>query len=86
MRDFIKEFPKHIDHAINIAENAKISIKAKKINNILISAQGGSSIAGVMIKNIFNNNLSIPIIINQDYKIPKFVDDKTAKTDKMFLI
>ena len=77
MRDFIKEFPKHIDHAIKIAEEAQIFINTRKINNILISAQGGSSIAGVMIKNIFNNNLSVPIIINQDYKIPKFVDDKT---------
>ncbi|MAQ32007.1 MAG: bifunctional phosphoglucose/phosphomannose isomerase [Flavobacteriales bacterium] len=77
MRDFIKEFPKHIAHAIQIAEETQLIISNNEIKNILISAQGGSSIAGVMIKNIFNNKLSIPIFINQDYKIPEFVNDKT---------
>ena len=77
MKIHIKKFPNHIENAIEIADKSVSQFNLNDISNIIISGQGGSGIAGRIVKNIFYNKISIPIIINQDYKIPKFANDKT---------
>ncbi|RPG58295.1 MAG: bifunctional phosphoglucose/phosphomannose isomerase [Flavobacteriales bacterium TMED191] len=77
MKTFIKDFPNHIENAIKIADKSVSKFTLNDISNVIISGQGGSGIAGCIVRNIFYNKISIPIIINQDYKIPKFADDKT---------
>ena len=77
MKTFIKDFPNHIEDAIKIADKLVNKFTLNDISNVIISGQGGSGIAGCIVRNIFYNKISIPIIINQDYKIPKFADDKT---------
>ena len=77
MKIHIKQFPNHIANAIEIADKSVSQFNLNGISNIVISGQGGSGIAGSIVKNIFYNKISIPIIINQDYKIPNFVNDKT---------
>ena len=77
MKTYIKEFPNHIEKAIGIADKYVGQFNLNNISNIIISGQGGSGIAGCIVKNIFYNKISIPIIINQDYKIPNFANDKT---------
>lgn len=75
MRKFINAFPSHITRAIEIAKNIKF--EHQNINNIVISGQGGSAIGGIIAKNISNQYSKIPIIINQDYKVPNFLDKNT---------
>ena len=77
MKTYIKEFPNHIENAIGIADKFVGQFNLNHVSNIIISGQGGSGIAGCIVKNIFYNKISIPIIINQDYKIPNFANDKT---------
>ena len=77
MKIHIKKFPNHIENAIKIADKSVSQFNLNGISNIVINGQGGSGIAGSIVKNIFYNKISIPIIINQDYKIPKFANDKT---------
>lgn len=77
MQNYIEKFPDHILDAINIAEKATLNIKFSNISNIVISGQGGSGISGIIAQNIFNTKSSVPIVINQDYKIPSFVGEKT---------
>ena len=75
MRDFIEAFPLHIVEAIDIAKNIKLEYQ--KINNIVISGQGGSAIGGIISKNISQHYSSVPVIINQDYKTPHFINKNT---------
>jgi len=77
MRDYIKKFPKHIEHAIEIYESIDLCHGSSDVENIVISGQGGSAIGGVIIKNLLRDTLSVPIIVNQDYSIPSFVNNKT---------
>jgi glucose/mannose-6-phosphate isomerase len=52
-------------------------IDINEINNIIISGLGGSAISGDLIRNYLNTELSIPIIINRNYNLPKFADQNT---------
>jgi len=77
MKDYIRNFPNQIKKACEIATKIDLGDKFNDINNIVISGQGGSGIGGVIAKNLLQPYCSIPIIINQDYKIPAFVNEKT---------
>ena len=77
MKEFVKSFPKHITHALNISHDIRIDIDSSKIDNIVIIGQGGSAIGGVIVKNLLKEKISIPILVNQDYQIPYFVNNRT---------
>ncbi|MAZ58113.1 MAG: bifunctional phosphoglucose/phosphomannose isomerase [Flavobacteriales bacterium] len=80
MRDFIKEFPNHITDALHISESLSLYEKyflKQTFSNIVISGQGGSAIGGVIIKDLLQDYIQIPIIVNKDYSIPAFINKNT---------
>ena len=80
MRDFIKEFPNHITHALQISESLSVHEKfflKQRFYNIVISGQGGSAIGGVIVKDLVQDDVHIPIIVNKDYSIPSFINKNT---------
>lgn len=77
MFDMIYHFPDNCEEAINIARNAIRGVKFHKILNIVISGMGGSAIGGDLVRMLTLNRSLIPIIINRDYGMPAFVDEKT---------
>lgn len=44
---------------------------------LILGTGGGSSIAGALLTSLFFDHLRIPVIINQGYNIPAFVDSNT---------
>ena len=77
MKELVSSFPQHISEAIQIANTIESHINYSNIDNILIAGQGGSAIGGLIAKNLLKDELSIPLLVNQDYKIPNFVNDRT---------
>jgi glucose/mannose-6-phosphate isomerase len=76
--EVIKNFPDQISEAVKIGKNLKINAILKEtINDIVISGLGGSAIGGDLIKNLLKDKINIPIIVNRDYFLPKFVNEKT---------
>lgn len=55
----------------------ELNFKAEQIKNIVITGLGGSAIAGDLIKNFLKDELKIPLHINRNYFLPKFVDKDT---------
>lgn len=47
------------------------------IENIVICGMGGSRFPGIIIKELFKESLKKPIIINDNYTLPYFVNEKT---------
>ena len=67
---------KQIEFAWN--NQIKISrINASEISNIIISGLGGSAISADLIKNFLCNEISIPLLINRNYNLPKFAGKNT---------
>ena len=80
MRTLIKSFPEHITDALQISKSLlehECDILNHGITNIVISGQGGSAIGGVIVKDLIQNYLHLPIIINKNYDIPSFINKNT---------
>jgi len=52
-------------------------INSIEIKNIVISGLGGSAISADLIKNFLGNELSVPVVVNRNYLLPKFADSNT---------
>ena len=76
MKNLVENFPKQLQEALNIAQQAKISA-SKNIDNILITGLGGSGIGGTVIAELAIKLSAVPITISKDYFIPAFVDENT---------
>ncbi|MBI5661041.1 MAG: bifunctional phosphoglucose/phosphomannose isomerase [Ignavibacterium album] len=48
-----------------------------QIDKIIISGLGGSAISGDLLKNFLKEELSVPVIVNRNYFLPSFADEKT---------
>ncbi|MEW5760900.1 MAG: bifunctional phosphoglucose/phosphomannose isomerase, partial [Candidatus Thermoplasmatota archaeon] len=68
---------------LNLPEQMKEAMKLKlpelqkKIKKIVIAGMGGSAIGGEILSNWAMDKTKIPIFINRDYSLPKFVDRET---------
>jgi glucose/mannose-6-phosphate isomerase len=65
---------------IEFAWNNNFSVDEININgisNIIISGLGGSAIGADLIKNFLGTELTVPIIVNRNYSLPKFANKNT---------
>ncbi|RIH99860.1 bifunctional phosphoglucose/phosphomannose isomerase [candidate division NPL-UPA2 bacterium Unc8] len=49
----------------------------KELKKIVITGLGGSAIGGDILRLYLNSELELPIFVNRDYTLPRFVDDTT---------
>jgi glucose/mannose-6-phosphate isomerase len=75
MLSFLMSFPEQCYDAIKIGEciNIDNSYK-KKYSNIIFTGMGGSAIGADLIKNVIEDEIAIPIIVNRNYTLPNFVN------------
>ena len=76
----IYDFPVHIQESFKLfKENHTLDSKEKfkNIESIVILGMGGSAITGLLMKEILKDEINIPISINQNYTLPKWVNKKT---------
>ncbi len=53
------------------------SVELKEIHNIVITGLGGSAIGGDLFKNFSAKDFPLPIIVNRNYSLPKFINENT---------
>ncbi len=63
----------------SLTESLKVSFKDsyQKIDNVVVCGMGGSRFPSLIIKNLFKKELKIPYLINDDYFLPGFINEKT---------
>ncbi len=77
MKQLILDFTNQISKAIVIGNSYTANDKSRKITNVLISGLGGSGIGGTIAAEVVADEANIPILTNNGYFIPAFVDDET---------
>ena len=77
MRRLVKEFSNQLTDALKIGANAKLTPSSKPIHSMVITGLGGSGIGGTIATELVGNQLKIPAVINNDYSLPKFVNENT---------
>jgi glucose/mannose-6-phosphate isomerase len=76
MKKLVENFTQQLREAVDIAEKAVLS-KHSDIANIVITGLGGSGIGGTIINELVGEDCKVPIVINKDYFLPSFVNEKT---------
>jgi len=77
MKDLIAAFATQLTDALTIGESAQLSDKDLKLNNIVITGLGGSGIGGKIVAQLVQNQVNVPIIVNNGYSLPAFVNEHT---------
>jgi glucose/mannose-6-phosphate isomerase len=76
MRALLESFPEQVQAAADRCKTLSL-LEPKDIKVILITGLGGSAIGGDLARSIAEYQLKIPIIINRNYDLPRFVDSST---------
>lgn len=77
MMSLIYNLPEQCQDAIKIAKQAVVGWRFSGISNIVITGMGGSAISGDLLRMFLTETAGIPIFVNRDYVVPKFVDERT---------
>jgi len=73
MYSLLENFPNQVKDGWELGADIKFS----DINRIIIAGMGGSALSGEILKSYLYNNIKIPMEVNKDYHLPKYVDAKT---------
>ncbi len=74
----IVNFPKQFRDGFDLAVSGDLSqLKRSRFDSIVVLGMGGSAIGGDILRSYLADEVSIPIIINRNYGLPKFVSENT---------
>jgi glucose/mannose-6-phosphate isomerase len=76
MKDLVKDFPRQLREAKEIAAKAVLAA-GNGISNVLVTGLGGSGIGGTILGELVSDKCPVPIIVNKDYFLPAFVNERT---------
>jgi len=68
---------KQAEQIYSTAQDLKIPTNYKSIQNVVVLGMGGSAIGADLIRNLFADELKVPVEIINGYDVPKFVNNKT---------
>jgi glucose/mannose-6-phosphate isomerase len=74
----IYEFPNQLQEGYDLPIRGDLSsINTSIVKNIVIVGMGGSAIGGDILRSYLAEDVAVPILINRNYSLPKFVDQNT---------
>lgn len=73
----IEELGQQINQAWSESTKVNIPFSAKDIKNIIVVGMGGSALGARIIATVYLDELHVPMIIYNNYNLPKFVDENT---------
>lgn len=77
MLDAVYNLPEQCVEVLDIAETRVKGWSFAGISNIVISGLGGSAIGGDLLRMFLSERAGVPVFVNRNYFVPKFVDEKT---------
>ena len=76
MLDGLARFPEQIKESLVIAETVE-RFGFLKIDNVVIAGMGASAISGDIMASLFRDKLDVPLVVNREYDLPKWVNKDT---------
>lgn len=77
MKALIEDFGKQLKEALEIGANASFKKHEQNFENIMACGLGGSGIGANLVRDLIGSELKVPLIVNKNYHIPGFVNEKT---------
>lgn len=73
----IEKLPNQLSDSFKQFNLVKLPRDYNKINKIIVCGMGGSALGADLVRNLFNDYLKVPIIINNQYHLPRFADQNS---------
>ena len=73
----IKEFPAQVRDAVRLGNSLRFTISPRGIDVIVLTGLGGSAIGGDLLRNYLADELSVPLLVNRHYTLPRFVGKRS---------
>ncbi|MDP3971066.1 MAG: SIS domain-containing protein [bacterium] len=70
----IDQLASQVKHAWDAVKQIEVPEHYKECKNIVLFGMGGSALGMDIIKAVYSNQITVPIHIQNDYAVPKFVD------------
>jgi glucose/mannose-6-phosphate isomerase len=77
MYDLLANFPHQVEEAIAIGTAARLPVRTRGIDAIVLCGLGGSAIGGDLLRSYLADELRVPFLVNRHYTLPAFVGPKT---------
>lgn len=77
MLEALRNLPEQCQEALAIGRKVSIPESHRDISNIVITGLGGSAIGGDFLRLFVGDRIGVPVIVNRDYTLPKFIGPKT---------
>ena len=78
MLDLLLDLDNQLREAKKIGENFEPkNLSIDGVNNIVFTGLGGSAIGADLIRSYTADEIKVPIIVNRNYTLPKFIDERT---------
>ncbi|MCS6829163.1 MAG: bifunctional phosphoglucose/phosphomannose isomerase [bacterium] len=71
------EFPEQCRRALDIARQFNPPSPRFPIQNVVVTGLGGSAVGGDLLRVLVEDNGEVPLVVNRDYQMPAFVNDRT---------
>jgi glucose/mannose-6-phosphate isomerase len=75
MIGYVKDYTSHLRTAVEIGRRAEFSVPKKAYHNIVVTGLGGSGIGGTIVSQLAQDQLKVPMLVNNDYKLPAYVGE-----------
>ena len=77
MLSHLKRFPEQCHSAWNKVMNYGLPSDYAQVNKVVILGMGGSAIGGEVMSNLLTIESTVPVWIQRDFDLPRFVDERT---------
>lgn len=77
MRSLIENFPSQLEAAYANALATSLKGSSNAFSNVIVTGLGGSGIGGKIVAQLIQDEVTLPIIINNDYLLPAFASAST---------
>ena len=77
MKQAIYDFADNLRDAMAIGQGVVLKSPPASINNVVVAGMGGSAIGGNVNRMLLRDELSVPIYVSRNYKIPAWADKHT---------
>lgn len=71
------EFPEQCRKALDIAQQFHPPTPRMPVQNVVVTGLGGSAVGGDLLRVLVEDNGEVPLVVNRDYQMPAFVNDRT---------
>jgi glucose/mannose-6-phosphate isomerase len=73
----ISELPQQCRDAWANARGLQLPVEYRQVEAVIILGMGGSAIGGDLLRTLLESECPVPIIVNRDYTVPAFVNERT---------